>query len=224
MQTHAANGAVQSGHVRDDDVQHGLAGSLDAELGLGANQGGTDVEVVAGLFLGQPPGSINREQREDELLELSRVKDGQRDAAGREQHAGTVAVRAEGAQLSIIAAVDLEALEALGGVVQHRGSGHEAQGTVGLDLGGSPASSSSPGGREHVVSADGVLAGIGDGLIGDLTRVLGEVVGELGGIEGSRQDVVGGGLGGLGGLLDLDVGGCQVDILGWDSGGGHCCG
>lgn len=50
MQTHAANGAVQSGHVRDDDVQHGLAGSLDTELGLGANQGGTDVEVVATLL------------------------------------------------------------------------------------------------------------------------------------------------------------------------------
>lgn len=224
MQAHAANGAVQSGHVGDDDVQHGLARSLDTELGLSTNQGGADIEIVAGLVARQPPGTIDREERKDELLELSRVKDGERDAASREQHTSTVTVRAEGAQLAIIAAVDLEALETLGGVVQDRRSGHEAQGTVGLDLGGTPASSGSPGSSEHVVSADGMLGGIGDGLIGDFTGVLCEVVGELGGIKGSRDNVIGGRLGGLSGLLDLDVGGRQVDILSWDSGGSHCCG
>lgn len=221
VQTHAAGRAVELGHVGDDDVQHGLARSLDTELGLGANQSGTDVQIAAGLATGQPPGAIDREEGHDELLELGRVKERQGDAARREVHAGTVAVGTEDAQLSVVATVGLEALEALGGVVQNRGRGHEAQGAVGLDLGSGPASGSSPGGSEHVVSADGLVQGVGDILGEDGTRGLGEVVDELGGIEGSRRDAVAG-LGRLGSLLDLDGGSRQVDILAGDSRGSHC--
>lgn len=165
VQAHAARGAVELGHVGDDDVQHGLTRSLDTELGLGSDQSGTDVQVAARLVAGHPAGTVDGQQGNDELLQLGRLKQRQGDTAGRQVHTGTVAVGTEDAQLSIVTTVGLEALEALGGIVEDRSSGHEAQGTVGLELGSGPALGGSPVDGDHVVGADGGRKGVGSSII-----------------------------------------------------------
>ena len=217
VQAHTTGRSIHARHESDDDVEKGLLGSLNTELALGANQGRTDVQEVAGLVAGQPLGAINRQQRNHQLLNLGRREDRQRDTAGRHAEALHVAAGAEDAQLAIVATVDLEALETLGSVVQTRSGRHEAQWAVGLELGSGPALSGRPGGGHHVVGGDGLEAGVGGGFIGDGTRVLGEGDGELGGVE----VVLGRSLGAIG-VFALDGGSGQVDILLGNGGGRHC--
>ena len=184
VQAHAAGGRVHAGHEAGGDEEEGLLGGLDAELGLGADDGGAEVEEGARAGAGQPLGAVDRDELVDELLELGGLEAGQGDAEGAHEHALGVEVGAEEAELAVEAAEDLEALEALGRVVQDRGGGHEAEGPVGLELGGGPAGRVLPAGRDHVVGADGLEAGVGGGLVRHLAggRV-GELVGELGGVE-----------------------------------------
>lgn len=217
VQAHTTGGAVHAGHVGDDDVEHGLLGGLDAELGLSADEGRAEVEEVAGLVARQPAGTVDLEKSHDQLLKLGRGKGRQGDAAGGHVHAGAVAVGAEDAQAAVVAAEDLEALEALGSIVQAGCSGHEAEGSVGLQLGGGPALGGRPVGENHVVGGNGLSASVGDGLIRDLAWVLGVGVGDLGGVElGEVGSLL------SGNLLALNGRGREVDVLILDGGGRHC--
>lgn len=98
--------------------------------------------------------------------------------------------------------------------MQAGGGGHEAQGSVGLQLGGGPALVGGPANGEHVVGGDGLGAGVGDGFVGDAARRLGQRVGELGGVELSNGGLLGAG------ILALDGGG-DVGRLGLNGGGRH---
>lgn len=220
VKSHSAGGSIQTGHESDNDVEEGGLGSSNAELRSGANDGRSDVQEVARLVLGEPLGAIDGKKGDHELLDLGGLEDGEGDSAGRHSETSSVAVRTEDAELAIVTAVDLETLEALGSVVQDRGGRHEAQRTVGLELGSSPAGGLVPGSEDHVVGGDGLVAGVGRGLIGDGAGVLGVGVGELGGVQGSLVGLAVGD-GRLSGLLLVDGGGRQVDVLGLDSGGSH---
>lgn len=220
VKSHSTGGSVQAGHEGDNDVEEGGLGSSNAELRSGANDGRSDVQEVSRLVLGEPLGTIDGKKGDHELLDLGGLEDGEGDSAGRHSETSSVAVRTEDAELAIVTAVDLETLEALGSVVQDRGGGHEAQRTVGLELGSSPAGGLVPGSEDHVVGGDGLVAGVGRGLIGDGAGVLGVGVGELGGVEGRLVGLAVGD-GRLSGLLLVDGGGRQVDVLGLDSGGSH---
>lgn len=70
VQAHAAGRVVHLGHEGDDDVEEGLAGALDAELGLSADEGRAEVEIGAGALLGEPLGAVDFEEGDDELLKL----------------------------------------------------------------------------------------------------------------------------------------------------------
>lgn len=205
VKAHATGGAVHARHERGGDEEEGLLGSLDAELGLGADDSGADVEEGAGTGLGEPLGAIDGDELGDELLNLDGVEAGEGDTEGGHEQALGVQVGAEEAELAIEAAEDLETLEALGGVVKDGSGGHEGDGAVGLELRDAPAGLVVPGGGDHVVGADGLETGVGGGLIGDLAGVgVGEGDDELGGIE--LVD-----LGGIGGAVDDGVG--LIDLV-----------
>ena len=183
---------MHDGHEGDDDVEHGVGGGVDAELRLGADHGGAQVEEGARARAGEPAGAVDGQEGDHELLELSGREGGQRDAGGGDEHAGGVAVGAEEAQLAVVAAVGLEALEALGGVVQDGGGGHERDGAVGVQARGAPAGLDVPLRRHHVVGADGLGAGVGLLGRGHGPGRGGALNGELRGIElGGGQLAVG---------------------------------
>ena len=205
VEAHATGGAVHARHERGSDEEEGLLGGLDAELGLGADDSGAEVEEGAGAGLGEPLGAIDGDELGDELLNLNGVEAGEGDTEGGHEEALGVQVGAEEAELAVEAAEDLETLEALGGVVKDGGSGHEGDGAVGLELGNAPAGLVVPGDGDHVVGADGLETGVGGGLIGDLAGIgVGEGDDELGGIE--LVD-----LGGVGGAVDDGVG--LIDLV-----------
>ena len=82
-----------------------------------------------------------------------------------------ITIRPEQPQLPIVAAVGLHALEALGGIVQTRRGGRDAQVLEGTQFGGVPAMVDGPADRDHVVGAVRVAeffwtAGFGDGAEG----------------------------------------------------------
>jgi len=60
---------------------------------------------------------------------------------------------AEEAQLAVVAAVEFQAFEALGCVVEGGGGGGEGEGAVGEEGGGRPAGGEAPGAGYHVVGA-----------------------------------------------------------------------
>lgn len=215
VQAHTAGRVVHLGHKGDDDVEESLAGALDTELGLSADESRAEVEVGTRALLGEPLGAVDFEESEDELLKLVWRESRERDAASRHVHTGSVAVRAEDAKLAVEATVDLETLEALGGIVQAGGGRHEAQGTVGLEFGGSPALVGGPRDGDHVIGGNGLGTGIGDGLVWDSARVLGQRQGQLGGIELGDGGLFGGG------ILALDAGGREVGVLRLNGGGRH---
>lgn len=220
VKSHSTSGSIQAGHEGDNDVEEGGLGSRNTELRSGTNNSRSDVQEVSRLILGEPLGTIDGKKGDHELLDLGGLEDGEGDSAGRHSETSSVAVRTEDAELAIVTTVGLETLEALGSVVQDRGGGHEAQRTVGLELGSSPAGGLVPGSENHVVGGDGLVAGVGSGLIGDGTRVLGVGVGELGGVEGSLVGLAVDD-GRLSGLLLVNGGSRQVDVLGFDSRGSH---
>lgn len=196
------------GHEGADDVKHGLGGGLDAQLGLGADHGGAEVEEGARAGLGEPAGAVDGHEGHHELLELGGGEAGEGDARRGHEHARGVAVGAEEAELAVVATVRLEALEALSRVVEDRSRRHEGDGPVGPELGRGPSRRRVPGRRDHVVGADGLGARVG-GLGGrDLARGLGVLVGELRGVE------LGAGSG-LGAVRAVGRGG---------GGGSHCVG
>ena len=214
VEAHATDGGVHARHEGDDDIEHGFLGCLDAESGLRADHGGTEVEEATGAVLGQPAWTVDAEKSNHELLELLGLKDGEGDASGGHAHTSGVLARTEDTKLAIVATEDFETLEALCGVVKNGSGGHEAQRTVGLELGSGPASGLGPVGGDHVVGADCLEAGVGGGFIGDVAWGLGEGVGEVGGVEGGDG---GGAIGGCGSdFLALDGGGGQVDVLPFD--------
>lgn len=190
-QLHAARRLGQLGHVGSDDEEHSLLGGLDAQLGLCADHRGAEVEELARVGLGEEFRAVDGDELLDQLLDLGGVEGGERDARGGHEEAAGVAVGAEEAELAVVAAVGLEALEALGGVVEHRGGGHDGEGAVGLEFRRRPAGVDVPGAGDHVVGceggdiADGVVEG-GDGAGGGCAGA-----DELGGVEGREGGCAG---------------------------------
>ncbi|KAI6773187.1 hypothetical protein HG531_000036 [Fusarium graminearum] len=179
VQAHSAGGSVHAWHESHNDVQESFLGSRNTKLGSSSNDGGADVQEASCAVGGEPLGSVNGEERNHELLDLGGLKARKRNTGGRHAKTSGVAVRTEDSQLSIVAAVHLEALEALGSVVKNGSGGHEAQGAVGLEFRSGPAGGLLPGGEDHVVGGDGLVAGVGVCFIGDGARVLGVGVCEL---------------------------------------------
>lgn len=138
---------------RNDNVQQSLLRALHAERRIGRNHRRADVQEAALAVAGQPLGAVARAERDDHLLQLLGVEVGEGDSLAGAAHALAVLVDAEEAQLVVVAAVEFEAFEALGGVVQDGGGGHDGEGTVGLEFGGGPAGFLVPGGGDHVVGA-----------------------------------------------------------------------
>jgi len=62
---------------------------------------------------------------------------------------------AEETQLAVVAAIELEAFEALGCVMEGGGGGGKGEGAVGDEGGGGPAGGEGPGGSYHMVCAAG---------------------------------------------------------------------
>ena len=100
--------------------------------------------------------AVDLQQLGDQLLHLVVLESGQRGPLRAGVQTLAVAIGAEQAQLAVVSAVHLHALEALGGIVQHRCRGRDAEVLVGLDLGGLPAVGCGPFHGNHVVSAVGV--------------------------------------------------------------------
>lgn len=200
VKAHATGGAVHARHEGNSDEEESLLGGLDAELGLGADDSGADVEEGARAVLGKPLGAIDGNELGDELLNLDRVEAGEGDTEGGHEQALGVQVGAEEAELAIEAPEDLETLEALGGVVKDGGRGHQGDGAVGLELGDAPARLDVIGDSDHVVGADGLGGSIRSSFVGDLAGIgVGEGDDKLGGIE--LLD-----LGDIGGAVDEGVG------------------
>lgn len=101
-------------------------------------------------------GTVDLQQLGDKLLHFIGLKSGQRGPLRTGVQTLAVAIRAEQAQLAVVSAVHLHALETFGGIVQDRGCGGDAEVLVGLDLGGLPALGCGPFHGDHVVGAVGV--------------------------------------------------------------------
>lgn len=101
-------------------------------------------------------GSVNLHQLSNQLLQLVVLESRQRRTLGTAVETLAIAIRAEQAQLAVVATVHLHALEALGGVVKDGRSRRDAEVLVGLDLRSLPTAGSSPPHGNHVVSAVGV--------------------------------------------------------------------
>nr|POE52056.1 hypothetical protein CFP56_52437 [Quercus suber] len=145
------------GHVREtrqDDIQQRLRRPLHAQRGIRRDHRRPDVEERARALPGQPLVAVLRAQRHDHLLERGGVEVRQRDARRRAPHALRVPPSAEQPQLPVEAAVQLEALEALGRVVQHRRRRHDGQRPVRPQLRRLPPALRRPPRRHHVVRAD----------------------------------------------------------------------
>lgn len=188
VQLHTTLRQIHARHEADGDEKKRFLGSLDTELGLCANHGGADIQEGAGSLLGKPLWPVDGHENLDELLKLLGVETWQGDTEGGHEHALGVAVGAEEAELAVVAAEGLEALEALGGVVEDGGGGHEGERAVGLELGVGPALGGGPGDGDHVVGADGLVARVGLGLGGNGASIrVGAGDGDLGGVEGRER-------------------------------------
>src|SRR4051794_38117070 len=110
-------------------------------------------------------GAVNLQQLGNELLQLIILESWQGGALGAVVQTLAVAIGAEETKLAVVSAVHLHALEALGGIMQHRGCWGDAEVLVGLDLGSLPALGRGPSHGDHVVSTVGVaqfLSGTGE--------------------------------------------------------------
>lgn len=89
------------------------------------------------------------------MQELGGGEGGQGDAGGGFEHAVAVEEGPEEADVAVVAAVEFQAFEALGCVVEGGGGGGEGEGAVGDEGGGGPAGGEAPGAGYHVVGAAG---------------------------------------------------------------------
>lgn len=106
-------------------------------------------------------GTINLHQFRHQLLQLIVFERGQRGPLRTGIQPLAIAVRPEQAQLAVVAAVHLHALEALGGIVQARRRRRDAEILVGLHFGSFPAVVDSPSHGDHMVGAVGVAQLLG---------------------------------------------------------------
>lgn len=127
--------------------------------------------------------SVNLHQLRNQLLQLVVLEPGQRRTLGTGVQTLAIAVRAEQAQLAIVATVHLHPLEALGGVVKDGRGRRDAEVLVRLDLGSLPAIGNSPSHSDHVISAVGVAHLLGRARKRHITEVGGAGDVEVGAIK-----------------------------------------
>lgn len=173
-------GEVGPGHGHDEE--EGFLGHLDAQVRAIADDGRADVEERAGAFLREPScivsvfpvetmnngrsnsehtGTVNLHQFRHQLLQFIVFERGQRGPLRTGVQPLAIAVWPKQAQLAVVAAVHLHALEALGGIVQARRRRRDAEILVRLHFGSFPAVVDGPSHGDHVVGAVGVAQLLG---------------------------------------------------------------
>lgn len=144
------------------------------------------MQLHRGRLLERHTRSIYLQQPRNQLLDLRNIKPRQGRARRTHRQSLGITIRLEQPQPSVEATVRLETLEALGGIVQTRRGGRDAQVLEGTQLWGLPACFDGPARGHHVVGAVRVAAffrgvGEGDGAGGGGA---GEF--DLGGVEGGH--------------------------------------
>ena len=170
-------------HGGEDDHEHGLMDAVEAQLGIGAEQEGTDVQGGAGLRGDEP--LVQLYQSLDSLQSILGGHHRQAETDGGVLHTLHVVPGTEQLDLAVLAAVSLQALKDLGTVVEHAGGGGQGDVLEGDDAGIVPALFIGIVHDEHVVGV----------------------------VDAEAQLVGGGQFDGMGGFRDADIHGIFLLLL-----------
>jgi hypothetical protein len=147
-----------------------LVDRLEPDEGLAAEHEGAQVEALLAVAVGGHPRLVGLDEDAQGLEEVlgRQLREDHPARAGLE--ALGVLVRAEGPDRAVLVAVGLEALEDLGGVVQHRGGRGDGDVAVCRELTRAPALTLTPGRPNHVVGHELAEARRGEDLGATLGR------------------------------------------------------